>query len=252
MSTRRPIALVGACGRMGQAVARAITDDPDFSIGYRIDRSLTAGPSEGPDLAIVGKGTVAAIVDFTSSAGARQAAEHAERIGCALVSGSTGLDEPARAALERAARSVPVCWAANYSIGIPLLMRALREAATRLPGGWQIEITEVHHSGKRDAPSGTALRLAETWKETRGGRFVHGREGLTGPREPDEIGLHALRIGDVIGEHRILVGGAGETIEAIHRVQDRTAFASGCLEALRRLLRQGPGWYGWEDLLCGD
>jgi 4-hydroxy-tetrahydrodipicolinate reductase len=237
---------------MGSAVERALASDPDLRLAFRADRSLPRGPDSGPDLSSLDRGAVAGIIDFTSPAGAAEAAVHAERIGCALVSGSTGLDDDARAALQKAARSVAVCWSPNFSVGIPLLTRALREAARKLPDGWQIEIAEVHHGGKRDAPSGTALRLAETWKEQRGGRIVHGREGMVGPRGADEIGVHALRIGDVVGEHRVLLGVPGETIEAIHRAQDRTAFAAGCTEALRRLLRQGPGWYGWEELLCGD
>jgi 4-hydroxy-tetrahydrodipicolinate reductase len=252
VSEKHPIALAGACGRMGSAVERALASAPDLSLVFRADRSLTLGPLTGPDLSSLAPRSVAGIIDFTSGAGAAEAAGHATRIGCALVSGSTGLDDAGRAALHTAAETVAVCWSPNFSVGIPFLTRALREAARKLPQGWQIEISEVHHCGKRDAPSGTALRLADAWKEERGGRAVYGRQGIVGPRESDEIGIHALRIGDVVGEHRVLLGVAGETIEAIHRVQDRTAFAGGCLEALRRLLRQGPGWYGWEDLLCGD
>jgi len=252
VSTKAPIALAGACGRMGSAVERAVAAAPDLAIAFRADPKLAVAPGCGPDLSSLGVGSVSGIVDFTSGPGAAEAAEQAMRIGCVLVSGSTGIDDRARAALEKAARSVAVCWSPNFSVGIPLLTRALREAARRLPAGWQIEITEIHHGGKRDAPSGTALRLAETWKGERGGRLVHGRQGITGPRGADEIGLHALRVGDVVGEHRVLLGSAGETIEAVHRAQDRTAFASGCIEALRRLLRQGPGWYEWESLLCGD
>jgi 4-hydroxy-tetrahydrodipicolinate reductase len=249
VSDRIPIALAGACGRMGGAIERVVTASADLTLAFRADRALPPSPDGGPDLSALAPGSVAGIVDFTSNTGVKESAAHAIRIGCPLVSGTTGLDDAARASLAAAAESVPVCWSPNFSIGIPLLTRALREAARRLPVGWQVEITEVHHGGKKDAPSGTALRLAEVWKEQRGGRLVHGREGMVGPREGGEIGIHALRIGDVVGEHRILLGAPGETLEAIHRVQDRTAFAAGCVEALRRLLRQGPGWYAWEDLL---
>jgi 4-hydroxy-tetrahydrodipicolinate reductase len=252
VSARHPVALAGARGRMGAAVERAIGASSDFELVHRADRSLAPGAGAGPDLSTVAAGFVSGIIDFTSAQGAAEAAVQAVRIGCPLVSGSTGLDVAARGALEDASRLVPVCWSPNFSLGIPLLVRALRAAARALPEGCQMEIAEIHHSGKRDAPSGTALRLADTWKAQRGGRLVHGRQGMVGPREDDEIGMHALRIGDVVGEHRILLGVPGEMLEAIHRVQDRTAFAAGSLEALRRLMRQGPGWFEWEELLCGD
>jgi 4-hydroxy-tetrahydrodipicolinate reductase len=154
--------------------------------------------------------------------------------------------------MEEASTEIPICWAPNFSTGVPILVHALRETAGRLPETWQIEIVEAHHTAKRDAPSGTALRLGETWRDARGGRFVHGREGLAGPRAPEEIGLHAVRLGTVVGEHRILLGGVGETIELTHRVQDRAAFASGAVEALRRLLDRQPGLYEWDGLLCGS
>lgn len=252
MNPRHPVAIAGACGRMGTAVQHAIGETSDFELIFRADRSLSAGAGMGPDLSTIPIGAVAGIVDFTSPEGAVGAADQAVRIGCALVSGSTGLDASARDALTGASKHVPVCWSPNFSVGIPFLVRAIREAARALPEGWQVEIAEIHHQGKRDAPSGTALRLAETWKGERGGRLVHGRHGMVGPREPDEIGVHAIRMGGVVGEHRVLLGRGGETIEVIHRMQDRMAFAAGSLEALRRLLRQGPGWYEWEELLCGD
>lgn len=249
MSDRIPIALAGACGRMGGAVEKVVAASADLIVVFRADPALATGLGTGPDLSSLAPGSVAGIIDFTSVSGVIESARHAARLGCPLVSGTTGLDDAARASLQAAAEQVPVCWSPNFSVGIPLLARALREAARKLPAGWQIEITEIHHDGKKDAPSGTALRLAEVWRTERGGRLVHGRDGMVGPREIGEIGVHALRIGDVVGEHRVLLGAPGETLEAIHRVQDRTAFAAGCVEALRRLLRQGPGWYAWEDLL---
>jgi 4-hydroxy-tetrahydrodipicolinate reductase len=253
VSGRSAVALVGACGRMGRAVELHLERTSDFILTCRIDRSLKQDkgpPMSGPSLDPLGPGDVAGIIDFSVAEGTVAAARAAERIGCALVSGTTAIDDAGREALSAAARSVPVCWSPNFSVGIVLLAAALREAASRLPSGWQLEITEAHHSGKRDAPSGTALRLAEAWRETRGGRISYGRHGITGPREEDEIGVHALRLGDVVGEHRALLGGSGEVLEYVHRMQDRTAFAAGSVEALRRLLRQGPGWHEWSDLLC--
>lgn len=253
MSDRAPVAVVGACGKMGRMVEAHLEGAPDLILAYRIDPSLAEAPGpprSAPTLDAIGPGGVAGIIDFSSPAGAVRAAAAAARIGCPLVSGTTAIDEKGWAALDAAARVVPVCWSPNFSSGIPVMMAALREAAGGLPAGWHLEIAETHHAAKRDAPSGTALRLAEVWREVRGGRLVHGREGLTGPRPDDEIGIHALRAGDVVGEHRLLLAGHGEVLEIAHRMQDRTAFAQGSVEALRRLRRRSPGRYEWGELLC--
>ncbi len=251
---RRGVALMGACGRMGSAVTQALSRSADLTLVFRADRSLSAAPGpprSAPDLSSLAREEASGIIDFSSVAGMIEAAAAARRTGCALVSGTTGVDDMARHALRDASRDVPVCWSPNFSVGVAVLLRALADAAKGLPAGWQLEIAETHHAGKRDAPSGTALRLAEAWRRERGGRFVCGREGNVGPRDPEEVGIHALRIGDVVGEHRVLFGGEGEILEYVHRVQDRAAFAAGCVEALRRLLRQGPGFYEWSELLCG-
>ena len=255
MSLEIGVAVHGACGRMGEAVERALASAPDCSLVYRSDPLLQ--PDSGPprsaiDLSGLVPGEVAGIIDFSLPEATGLAIDAARRLRCALVSGTTGLDQSTREAMREASREIPICWAPNFSTGVPILVHALRETAARLPAPWQIEIVEAHHKAKRDAPSGTALRLAETWREVQGGRFVHGREGKVGPREHEEIGLHAVRLGDVIGEHRVLLGGVGETVELTHRVQDRAAFASGSVEALRRLLDRQPGLYEWDDLLCGD
>ncbi|MBD3161617.1 MAG: 4-hydroxy-tetrahydrodipicolinate reductase [Candidatus Eisenbacteria bacterium] len=248
------IALLGACGRMGRAVEGVLRNASDLELLYRVDPALAHDPGPprtAPDLDALEGGAVAGIIEFSSPEGTRHAAATAARLGCALVSGTTAIEEIGAAALREASRSVPVCWAPNFSLGIPLLVRAVREAAARLPRDWQIEIVDVHHAGKRDAPSGTALRLGEAWREERGGEAITGRSGSTGPRDPREIGLHAVRLGGVIGEHHVLLGGAGETIRTVHAVQDRSAFAAGAVEALRRILTRGPGWYEWEEILFG-
>jgi len=239
---------------MGQAVEAMLARCDDLILVFRADRALkeTSGPPRsGPDLISLAPGQVEGIIDFSQPEGTVAASVAASRLGCPLVSGTTGLDDDAFAALRRAAQDVPVCWSPNFSVGIPFLDGALRELARRLPRGWQIEIAETHHAGKRDAPSGTALRLAQTWRDERGGEIRYGRHGPSGPRGAAEVGIHALRLGDVVGEHRVLLGCSGETLEVVHRVQDRTAFASGSVEALRSLLRKGPGWYEWNDLARG-
>jgi len=240
---------------MGRAVEAAAAVALDLKVVYRSDRAFEAAeaPSrQGSSLASLQEGEIDGIIDFSSREGTLDAAAAARRLKACLVSGTTGLDAESLATLREASLATAVCWAPNFSIGIPLLIRTVRDLARALPAGWQVEIAETHHAGKRDAPSGTALRIAEAWRERRPGRLVHGRQGTPGPREGDEIGLHAIRLGDVVGEHRVILGGSGEMIEITHRVQDRAAFAVGCLEAMRRLVGRGPGWYEWEDLLSRD
>lgn len=246
------VAVFGACGRMGRAVEEALTRASDFDCAVRVDPELpseSGTPPTEPNLDSYQPGSLSGVIDFTSPEGFRAALAAADRIGCAFVSGTTALGDEDREALHAAGRKIPVCWAPNFSLGVSLLDSALRAAAEMLPKDWHLEIIDIHHARKKDAPSGTALRFAESWKDRRGGTEVHGRQGMIGERSPDEIGIHALRLGDVVGEHRLLLGGPGETIEAVHRVTGRVAFASGSVEALRRLQRKGPGWYEWEDLL---
>jgi 4-hydroxy-tetrahydrodipicolinate reductase len=254
VSAAGAIALLGASGKMGTIVERILAEDPDFRVAVRIDRSLA--PDAGPPRrttspADLAPGEVEAILDVSSPSGTRAAAEAASRLGCALVSGTTGLDETTQAELHAAAERAAVCWSPNFSVGIPILARALRLVAEHAPASWQLEILEIHHGQKKDAPSGTAWKLAETWRARRPGGIVHGRVGTGAPRPPDEIGVHAARLADVPGEHRLFLAGAGEMIEIVHRVTGREAFARGCVEALRRIVRQGPGWYEWDDLVFG-
>jgi 4-hydroxy-tetrahydrodipicolinate reductase len=237
---------------MGRAVEAALRAADDLDCAVLVDPELEASPGPPPsvpNLDSYGVGTLSGIIDFSSPEGHREALAAATRIGCPFVSGTTGLDDSDRSAMQEAGERIPVCWAPNFSIGVSVLDQALRRVAAMLPESWQIEIVDIHHAQKKDAPSGTALRFAETWRKGRGGATVYGRHGMIGARNPEEIGVHALRIGEVVGEHRILLGGPGETLEAVHRVGSRAAFAGGSCEALRRLLRKGPGWYEWEDLL---
>lgn len=252
---RAPIAILGAAGRMGQALRVALEESPDFILGFAADRSgdpMTRDARAGAtDLSGLVPGDVVGILEFSSPQGTVHAAESALRLRCPLVTGTTGLGAEARAALAEAARQTAVCWSPNFSIGIPVLLALLKRAATLLPSAWQIEILEMHHQGKKDAPSGTALRLADAWREVRGGETVLGRSGASLTRTPDEVGIAALRLGSVAGEHRILLAGPGELVELRHSAGERSSFATGAIEALRRLRRQGPGTYEWSDLLLG-
>jgi 4-hydroxy-tetrahydrodipicolinate reductase len=169
-----------------------------------------------------------------------------------MVSGTTGLGREAEEALAAAGRRVAVVHAPNLSRGVALLTELAARAASAL-ADFEIEIEERHHRGKMDAPSGTALALAAVLAASRGlgpGAYRHGRSGR-GVRRPDEIGIHALRGGDWVGEHTILLAGTGETLELRHRAESRSAFALGALTAARFAAEAPPGLYGMADVLGG-
>ena len=167
------------------------------------------------------------------------------------VIGTTGLSDEQRAEVEEAAKSVPVVLAPNMSIGINLLREVVWNLAGKL-GGYDVEVVEAHHRNKKDAPSGTALLLARAAAEGRGQDLddvaVYGREGVS-PRQEGQIGIHALRGGAVVGEHRLIFYGPGEEVEVIHRALSRRTFAAGALRAARFVAGAEPGLYGMKDVL---
>jgi 4-hydroxy-tetrahydrodipicolinate reductase len=192
------------------------------------------------------------VVEFAHPSATAKYARGAAEAGRAFLSGTTGLDSAARAALEGASRVVPVFHSPNMSPGVAVLARFAAEAARRLGPGYDVEIIESHHRGKADAPSGTALKLAEAVSEAMGGaRLVHGREGRTGPRGRDEIGIHAVRAGEIVGQHTVLLAGPGEWIELTHCALSRACFAEGAVRAVRFLISAPPGLYGMADLPGG-
>ncbi len=171
--------------------------------------------------------------------------------GLPHVIGTTGLSDGQLAQVEEAAKSVPVVLAPNMSVGVNLLREVVRDLAAKLEG-YDIEVVEAHHRNKKDAPSGTALFLARAAAEGRNEKLedvaVHGREGFS-PREPGEIGIHALRGGAVVGEHRLVFYSEGEEVEIVHRALSRRTFADGALRAARFAARAEPGLYGMADVL---
>ena len=171
--------------------------------------------------------------------------------GLPHVIGTTGLSEEQLASVDQAAKSVPIVLAPNMSVGVNLLREVVRDLAAKLEG-YDIEVVETHHRNKKDAPSGTALFLARAAAEGRDERLesvaVYGREGLS-PREPGEIGVHALRGGAVVGEHRLVFYSEGEEVEVVHRALSRRTFADGALRAAKFAEKAGPGLYGMADVL---
>ncbi len=260
------IAIHGAAGRMGRQVALAALDSSDVEIVGAVSRSGSS--AIGRDLGEVAGGrhigiavtdslenavkSADVLIDFSNAAAITAAWPALVKSKTPTVSGTTGLSAEQMSAMKKAAESIPVFHAPNMSLGVNLLYRLLGQAARALPDGYDIEIVETHHRHKKDAPSGTAVRMGEIIAEATGGnlrdRVVYGRQGLA-PRKPGDIGIHAVRAGGVVGEHRILFVSEGEQIEFVHRAFSRQTFAAGALTAARFLVGKSAGLYGMEQLL---
>jgi 4-hydroxy-tetrahydrodipicolinate reductase len=173
------------------------------------------------------------------------------------VSGTTGLDDAAKRALDAASAGCAVLWEPNMSVCVHVLASLVERAVAALGAGYDVELVEAHHRAKVDAPSGTAVRLGEVVRAARSARgqgdarLVHGREGRPGPRGAAEIGMHALRGGDVVGDHTVFFFGEGERIELTHRASSRDLFAHGALRAARWIAGKKPGRYTLSDVLAG-
>jgi 4-hydroxy-tetrahydrodipicolinate reductase len=257
------IAVVGASGRMGRAIVRLAReggDDVVCAVGVS-DVGQDAGELAGmrrlgvtvtSDVSALSVARADAVIDFSSPAAVPLLCETAARARTRIVCGTTGLDDAARRALDAASKHVAVLWEPNMSIGVHLLGELVKRAVAALGEGYDVEIVEAHHKAKVDAPSGTALRLAEIAQATRAGSargaLVHGRSGRPGARPAGEIGMHALRGGDVIGDHTVHLLGAGERVELTHRATSRDVFAHGALRAARWIAAKPPGRYALADL----
>jgi 4-hydroxy-tetrahydrodipicolinate reductase len=238
---------------MGRAIMETAGADPGFQIRACVDleaRVTSGEPPWGSDLgAFAGPGIV--VVEFSSPAGAVAAARTCAARGAALVSGTTGLGNAEEDEVRGAAARTAVVRASNYSLGLQALRRVLGAALDVLPS-WDVEIVERHHRGKIDSPSGTALQLARdiaTRRRASEGKLRHGRHGRSGPRPPDEIGIHALRGGSWVGEHHVILAGPGESLELRHVAESRVAFAQGVLAAARFVATAPPGLYTLDDVL---
>ncbi|MFM7103072.1 MAG: 4-hydroxy-tetrahydrodipicolinate reductase, partial [Verrucomicrobiota bacterium] len=173
--------------------------------------------------------------------------------GKALVIGTTGHDDEEKAAIRAAAGRLPIVWASNYSTGVNTLFWLTRQAARILGDSFDIEVVEMHHRLKKDAPSGTATTLLEILTEARqlsmSQDLRHGRRGITGERSDREIGVHALRGGDVVGDHTVLFAANGERVELTHKASSRETFANGALRAAQWVIGRPPGIYDMQDVL---
>ena len=248
MTTR--IAIAGAGGRMGQALIEATLGAGDLALAGALD--VAGSPAIGTDAgAHCGRATgvhvqsdVAAVVggcdvliDFTRPAGTLAHLEACARARVAAVVGTTGFDAAGKAGIARCAKTIPIVFAPNMSVGVTVLAALVEQAARQLGPAFDIEVVEIHHRHKVDAPSGTALRLGEAAAAGAGielrDHAVYTREGVTGERKAGTIGFATLRGGDVVGEHSVIFAGAGERLELTHRATSRRNFAEGALRAAR-------------------
>ncbi|MEO6005492.1 MAG: 4-hydroxy-tetrahydrodipicolinate reductase [Opitutus sp.] len=232
----------GAKGRMGRALIDAAP-----SLGLNV----TAALDVGDDLAAaVAEADV--IVDFSFHVATADVIKIAVDQKKPLVIGTTGHTSEAKSNLTTRAAAIPCVWAGNYSVGVNLLFALTRRAASVLGSDYDAEVIEMHHRFKKDAPSGTAARLLEIILEERkltAKALRHGREGITGERHPTEVGVHALRGGDVVGDHTVMFAALGERLELTHKASDRGIFARGALRAAQWVVSQGPGVYDMQDVL---
>jgi 4-hydroxy-tetrahydrodipicolinate reductase len=238
------IIITGSNGRMGRALLACAGADPELCVVGQIKR--------GDDLlSVIDKGDV--VIDFSShSATPGIAALCAERKK-AMVIGTTGHSNEARSQISSFRSQIPIVLASNFSTGVNALFWLTRKAAEILGPGFDLEIVEMHHRLKRDAPSGTAKTLAEILVEVRQQNLDraarHGREGIVGERTSQEIGIHSIRGGDVVGDHTVIFAEAGERLELTHKASSRETFAKGALRAAEWIVRQKPGLYDMQDVL---
>lgn len=261
------IAIHGAAGRMGQSIAAVLNDDLDGNLVAAMDRA----ESEliGQDMGVLSGraptgvkitsdveeflSNVEVVIDFSIATATAKLLPICAGQHIPMVIGTTGLDRETRAALERAAEHVPVVFAPNYSQGVNALYFLAARAAELLGPGFDAEIVEIHHKRKVDSPSGTAVRLGEVVaaaKRLDHDRVViHGRSGHVGARPLEEVGVMALRGGDVVGEHTLYLVGEGERVELTHRATDRSIFARGAVRAAHWVVGRPAGLYDMADVM---
>lgn len=252
MPTPIRIAVAGALGRMGRAVANAVEADPALAVAARFDRPDASG--EGLTSAAEALAGADVVIDFTTPEASAALAAQAAARGVALVIGSTGFAPDHLRRIAEAAARVPVVRAGNFSLGINMLMGLVAQAARALPAeAYDVEIFEAHHRHKVDAPSGTALMLGEAAARGRGVELAkvgrRARDGITGERPVGEIGFSVLRGGGIVGEHSVTFAAEDEILTLSHSGRDRALFARGAVAAARWVAGRPPGAYDMQDVL---
>jgi 4-hydroxy-tetrahydrodipicolinate reductase len=238
------IIITGSKGRMGRTLISCAARHPDLQIVGQID--------QGDDLrSVIGEGEV--IIDFSSHSATPAIAALCAVHQKAMVVGTTGHSDEGKAQIASFQSQIPIVLSSNFSTGVNALFWLTRRAAEILGPGFDLEIVEMHHRLKRDAPSGTARTLAGILAAVRKQQLDkvarHGRAGIVGERTAEEIGVHSVRGGDVVGEHTVIFAGAGERVELTHKASTRETFANGALRAARWVVKQKPGLYDMQDVL---
>jgi 4-hydroxy-tetrahydrodipicolinate reductase len=264
------VVVSGAAGRMGRRLLELVQQDPDTTLVAALESashpavgqpvaSLCAESSADQGAAVRVTAEPAAdlqadvVIDFSAPEQTVELAARVAQRGWGLVVGTTGLDQGQQQKVDATAARSPLLVAPNFSVGMNVAFRIAAEAARLLGDAYDVEIVESHHRFKKDAPSGTALKLAERVAEALGRDLatdaVYGRQGVTGARTAKEIGVHALRRGDVVGEHSVTFTSLGETVEIVHRAHSRDAFARGAVHAAKWLSGKPAGRYTIEQVL---
>ncbi|WP_458185113.1 4-hydroxy-tetrahydrodipicolinate reductase [Haladaptatus sp. NG-WS-4] len=249
------VVVTGVTGRMGRTVLDVAADCDDVEVVAGVSRDPPAEIDGVPTEPVQEFGAVLrehdpdALVDFSTPTSSQNYVAVCAEAGVACVVGTTGFDEQGESVLRRVSDHVPVLKASNFSRGVQALLRAVEGAVGDLPG-YDVELTETHHNGKRDAPSGTAKTLLDRIASAGGpDEQVHGREGDQ-PRRPGEVGVHARRAGGISGEHEVLLANDNEELRLVHRAGNRAVFADGALDAAVWLAGRAPGWYDFSEVIA--
>lgn len=237
------VVIYGSKGRMGKALLDAISQSDNLELAGTIDSGESLDSIAEAD----------AVIDFSHAEATGRVLDKCVELGKIIVIGTTGHNNEFRSRIAESAKFIPVIFSPNYSVGVNTLFWLTRKAAEILGSDFDAEVIEVHHRLKKDAPSGTARRLAEVLAEAKGLDYEkdarHGRIGMPGERTQTEIGVHAVRGGDVVGDHTVLLASPGDRLELIHRASSRETFARGALRAALWAKDQKAGLYDMQDVL---
>jgi 4-hydroxy-tetrahydrodipicolinate reductase len=238
------VIIIGSQGRMGRALVACAANFRGLEVAGQVDA--------GDDLrAVIGKGDV--VIDFSSHSTTPGIVELCAKNKKAIVIGTTGHSDAEKSKIENRKSKIPMVWSSNFSTGVNTLFWLTRKAAEILGPDFDLEVVEMHHRLKKDAPSGTAKSLAEILADVRELQLEkaarHGRMGIVGERTAAEIGIHSIRGGDVVGDHTVIFANTGERVELTHKASSRDTFANGALRAALWVVRQRPGLYDMQDVL---
>ena len=261
------VGVIGAGGRMGRMLIEAVQDNPQTTLNAAIERqgSSLVGADAG-EVAAIGRlevqivddlkaviNDIDVLIDFSLPYATEQNMQICAANKVAMVIGTTGFNEQQEQVLKEASKQIAIVYAGNYSTGVNLSLKLLAMAAKAFGNDADVEVIEAHHKHKIDAPSGTAYMMAEAVAEARGQNLkdvaIYGREGQTGEREAGSIGIHAIRGGEIIGDHTVMFIADGEVVEITHRARARMTFAAGAVRAATWVIKQEVGQYNMQDVL---